>query len=133
MILEKHFQEGAAARFTRKLSWKYHPLLVIPTGAKRSGGTCASLHAEQAQLEAPPSPLSSRPERRDLRFYGPFLEMFLSRAELQQHVIDEPCCANPTCHRHQSAFANIRYVLKRLRINDAAVVHLDPRFPPEYP
>jgi hypothetical protein len=31
-------------------------------------------------MEALPSPLSSRPERRDLQFNGPFLEMFFDRA-----------------------------------------------------
>src|SRR5271154_792076 len=28
--------------------------------------------------------------------------------QLKQHVIDEPRCADPCCHRHQRAFANIR-------------------------
>jgi hypothetical protein len=28
-----------------------------------------------------PSPLSSRPKRRDLQFYGPFLEMFFDKAQ----------------------------------------------------
>jgi hypothetical protein len=32
-------------------------------------------------MEAPPSPLSSRAQPRDLQFCGPFLEMFFDRAQ----------------------------------------------------
>ena len=35
----------------------------MPIGAKRSGGTCCSLNQHPTQMEAPPYPLSSRPER----------------------------------------------------------------------
>jgi hypothetical protein len=34
------------------------------------------LFSDYWSLEAPPSPLSSRPKWRDLRFNGPYLEMF---------------------------------------------------------
>jgi hypothetical protein len=37
--------------------------LVIPAEAKRSGGTCGSLICNKCGLKAPPSDLSSRPER----------------------------------------------------------------------
>jgi len=40
--------------------------LVIPTGAKRSGGTCFSLHRQPIQSKAPPPDLSSRPERSEV-------------------------------------------------------------------
>src|ERR1035438_8615559 len=85
-----------------------YPFLVIPTGAKRSGGTCGSadpswrcFSTEQSWACGPPKvmknasvrrPLSMEPlpfpchpdrseaERRDLRFRRPIVEMFFDRA-----------------------------------------------------
>ena len=57
--------------------------IVIPTGAQRSGGTCGSFYQHPTQMEAPPSPLSSRAKPRDLQFYRPVLEMFFDRVLMQ--------------------------------------------------
>ena len=40
--------------------------LVIPTGAKRSGGTCFFLHRQPIQTKALPYDLSSRPKRSEV-------------------------------------------------------------------
>jgi hypothetical protein len=69
--------------------------LVIPTGAKRSGGTCGLLIPWlSAAGRLRPSPLSSRPKRseveRSLSGYS-VLEMFFDRAKWR----DLPCAPRP--------------------------------------
>jgi hypothetical protein len=70
--------EGSAVLSTSICSgWKLHRNLCHP---ERSRGICGSLNQHLLWMEAPPSPLSSRAQPRDLQFRGPFLEMFFDRA-----------------------------------------------------
>ncbi len=43
-------------------------------------------------MEASPSPLSSRPKRRDLQFRGPFLEMFFRHTNLLPRCFGHALC-----------------------------------------
>jgi hypothetical protein len=51
---------------------------VIPSEAE---GSAVRFIGDKSQMEASPSPLSSRAKPRDLRFNGPFLEMFFNRSD----------------------------------------------------
>jgi hypothetical protein len=68
---------------------------VIPTGAQRSGGTCCSVDpTHQRAMEAPPSPLSSRPERSEVE--GPAIPSIpLTNVRWKPHP--------PLCHLDWSA------------------------------
>jgi hypothetical protein len=61
--------EGSAVLSTSNQSGRKHrPSLCHPD---RSGGICSSLNRHLIRMEAPPSPLSSRPKWRDLQFSQP--------------------------------------------------------------
>ncbi len=49
----------------------------------------------------------------------------------KQQIVDKPSTADASCHRHQRPAAHVSHILKRVRIDDTAVIHLNRRFLPQ--
>jgi len=63
--------DGPSWNFFEELSWSSGPPKVMKNASVR----------QPLSIEPLPFPLSSRAQTRDLRFYGPSVEMFVDRAE----------------------------------------------------